>query len=80
MRNSLFIVAGLTLVAPAAKKSQPEGAKQDMALAVPYYFLGQSYLKSGNKAKAIEYFQLIVAGKDESKYAYLAKVMLDKMK
>jgi tetratricopeptide (TPR) repeat protein len=69
-----------TAYLPVAKKSQQDVAKQDMALAVPYYFLGQSYLKSGNKAKALEYFKLIVAGRDESKYAYLAKVMLDKVR
>lgn len=62
-------------VVKKAKTGQPD---IDAYLAAPYYFLGQSYLKTGNKAKALEYFKLIDAGQDESKYAYMAKIMLDK--
>ncbi len=61
----------------AVKITHP--ADQDIYLAAPYYFTGASYLRSGNKEKAIEYFKLIVAGKDDSKYAYLAKVQLDNL-
>jgi tetratricopeptide (TPR) repeat protein len=43
------------------------------------YFLGASYLKSGNKEKAKTYFQTLVASSDQTKYAYLAKIQLDKL-
>ena len=62
------------------KKTNAPKVAMDGYLATPYYFLGQSHLKSGDKSKAKEYFELILAGKDESKYAYMAKVTLDRMR
>ena len=43
------------------------------------YFVAQSYLKSGNKPKALGYFQVILESKDESKYSYLSKLTLEKI-
>ena len=43
------------------------------------YFVAQSYLKSGNKPKALSYFQVILDSKDESKYSYLSKLTLEKI-
>jgi tetratricopeptide (TPR) repeat protein len=63
--------------AEAVKKIKSVPLNLDTYLAAPNYFTGQCYLKSGNKSKALEYFKMIVASKDESKYAYLAKVQLE---
>ena len=65
--------------AEAIKKIKSPKLSLDSYLAAPNYFIGQCYLKSGNKEKALEYYNMIVTGKDESKYAYLAKVQLDKL-
>jgi tetratricopeptide (TPR) repeat protein len=68
-----------TQYAEAAKKVMSSQNDLDRLLAVPYYFIGQCHLRSGDKAKAVEYFKMILAGKDDSKYAYLAKVQLDNL-
>ena len=65
--------------AEAARKTKFAQTELDRFLAVPYYFIGQCHLRSGDKAKVIEYFKMILAGKDDSKYAYLAKVQLDNL-
>jgi hypothetical protein len=43
------------------------------------YFLGACALKSGNKEKAVEYFQKLASSKDETKYAFLSKLQLEKL-
>jgi tetratricopeptide (TPR) repeat protein len=43
------------------------------------YFIAQSYLKSGNKPKALIYFKAILDSKDESKYSYLSKLAVEKI-
>jgi len=43
------------------------------------YFIGQCYLKSGNRPKAVNYFNGILNSKDESKYSYLSKLTMDKL-
>ena len=47
--------------------------------AVTNYFMGQCYLKIGNKNTASRYFQTLVSSTDESKYSYLAKLQLEKL-
>ena len=47
--------------------------------AVTNYFMGECYLKIGNKSKATSYFQTLVSSTDESKYSYLAKLQLEKL-
>ncbi len=43
------------------------------------YFLGQSYLKSGNKMKAMGYFKLLSDSSDPTKYGYLASLQMGKL-
>ncbi|MBS1683139.1 MAG: tetratricopeptide repeat protein [Bacteroidetes bacterium] len=56
------------------------GNTSDSILAVPYYYTARAYWLSGDKTKAGDYFGKILAGKDDSKYAYLAKLSLDALK
>jgi tetratricopeptide (TPR) repeat protein len=42
------------------------------------YFIGQCYLKSGNKPKALGYFQTLIDTDTGTKYGYLAKLQMQK--
>ena len=56
------------------------GNVTDNTLAMPYYFIARAYWKSGDKSKAGDYFAKILAGNDDSKYAYLAKLSMESLK
>lgn len=56
------------------------GNTSDSVLAVPYYYTARAYWVSGDKVKAGDYFSKILAGKDDSKYAYLAKLSMEALK
>lgn len=56
------------------------GNTADSTLAVPYYYIGRACWRMGDRQKAGDYFAKILAGKDDSKYAYLAKLSLEALK
>lgn len=59
---------------------QKAGNISDSVLAVPYYYIARALWLSGDKSQAGDYFAKILAGKDDSKYAYLAKLSLEALK
>lgn len=56
------------------------GNISDSTLAVPYYYTARSYWLIGDKTRSGDYFAKILAGKDDSKYAYLAKLSMEALK